>query len=153
EWLDAIKRNEPKFYEKNLPVVEAIAAGEVEVGFVNHYYLYLLREEQPDAPVANHFLRRGDVGALVNVAGAGIVTTTKRDETAQRFVEYLLSDEGQSFYRDEAEEAEYPLVAGIEPRSGLPPLDELQGPSVSLGALGDELERTLELLNEAGYTS
>ncbi|MBA2359012.1 MAG: extracellular solute-binding protein, partial [Actinobacteria bacterium] len=42
EWLDAIKRNEPKFYEKNLPVVEAIAAGEVEVGFVNHYYLYLL---------------------------------------------------------------------------------------------------------------
>ncbi len=153
EWLDAIKRNKPKFYEKNLPVVEAIAAGEVEVGFVNHYYLYLLREEQPDAPVANHFLRRGDVGALVNVAGAGIVTTTKRDETAQRFVEYLLSDEGQSFYRDEAEEAEYPLVAGIEPRSGLPPLDELQGPSVSLGALGDELERTLELLNEAGYTS
>src|SRR5688500_1294474 len=69
-WLDGIEANDPKFYEKNTPVLEALAAGEIEVGFVNHYYLYVLKEEQPDAPVENHFLRSGDPGALVNVAGA-----------------------------------------------------------------------------------
>jgi iron(III) transport system substrate-binding protein len=152
EWLEDVRANEPKFYEKNLHVLEALAAGEIEVGFVNHYYLGLLKEEQPNAPVANHFLRAGDPGALVNVAGVGIVDGADED-AARRFVEFLLSDEGQRFYPEEAEEAEYPLVPGVTGPEGLPPLDELQGPDIALGELGPELERTLELLNELGYTS
>ncbi len=59
-WLEGIKANEPKLYEKNFQVLEALAAGEIEVGFTNHYYLFLLKEEQPDAPVANHYLGAGD---------------------------------------------------------------------------------------------
>ena len=153
EWLEGIAANDPKFYEKNTPVVEAVANGEIEAGFVNHYYLYLVKEETPDAPIANQFLRSDDPGALVNVAGAGILADADHADAASRFVEYLLSDEGQRFYAEEAEEAEYPLVDGIEPREGLPPLDSLQGPDVSLGDLGAELESTLELLNELGYTS
>lgn len=152
-WLEGIQANDPKLYENNLQVVEAIAAGEIDVGFVNHYYLYLLKEEQPDAPVENHYLEAGDPGALVNVAGVGIVAGSDDAEAARRFVEYLLSDEGQRFYSERAEEAEYPLVAGIEPRPGLPPLDSLQGPDLSLGLLGGELQATLELLSEVGLTS
>jgi iron(III) transport system substrate-binding protein len=152
EWLEAIDANEPKFYEGNSSVVEAIASGEIDAGFVNHYYLYALKDEQPDAPVANHFLPGRDPGALVNVAGAGIVEGTDDEESAERFVDYLLSEEGQRFYAT-AEEAEYPLVDGIEPRAGLPPLASLQGPDVALGDLGGELEETLELLNELGFTS
>jgi iron(III) transport system substrate-binding protein len=149
-WLEGIKANEPKLYEKNLPTVEAVGRGEVEVGFVNHYYLFLAKEENPDLPVANDYLGAGDPGALVSVAGVGIL---EESDPAQRFVEFLLSDEGQRFYAEEAEEAEYPLVAGIEPREGLPALDELQGPEIELDQLGPELERTLELLNEVGFTS
>ena len=152
-WLEKIKANEPKFYEKNSQVVEAVAAGEIEVGLVNHYYLGLLKEEQPDAPAANHFLQAGDAGALVNAAGVGIVDGTDDQDAAREFVDYLLSEEGQRFYPEEAEEAEYPLIDGIEGPEGLPALDELQGPDIALGDLGPELERTLELLNELGYTS
>lgn len=152
EWLEGIKGNDPRFYEKNMPVLEALATGEIEVGFVNHYYLYLLKEEQPGAPVANHFLAPGDPGALVNVAGVGVIEDTGEREQAERFVEFLLSDEGQRFYAEEAEEAEYPLAAGVEPRAGLPSLDSLGGSDVDLAALGPELERTLELLNETGFT-
>jgi iron(III) transport system substrate-binding protein len=153
EWLEGIAANEPKLYEKNLQVVEAVAAGEIEVGLTNHYYLFLLKEEQPDAPVANHYLEAGDVGGLVNVAGVGILEGTDDGEAAERFVEFLLSDEGQRFYSERAEEAEYPLVAGIPPKAGLPALEALQGPDISLGDLGAELEATLELLNEVGLTS
>lgn len=153
EWLDGIKATEPMLYESNSQVLEALAAGEIDVGLVNHYYLYLLKEEQPDAPVANHYLAAGDPGALVNVAGVGILESSENRDAAGQFVDFLLSDEGQRFYAERAEEAEYPLVAGIAPREGLPALDSLKGPDVQLGALGPELEATLQMLNEAGFTS
>jgi iron(III) transport system substrate-binding protein len=153
QWLEGIEANDPKLYEKNTPVVEAVAAGEIEVGFVNHYYLYLVKEEQPDAPVENDFLPGDDPGALVSVAGAGMLEGAEHDDAARRFIEFLLSDEGQRFYVDEAEEAEYPLVEGIEPKAGLPPLEQLQGPQIELDELGPQLEKTLELLNEVGFTT
>jgi iron(III) transport system substrate-binding protein len=152
-WLEDIKKNDPKFYEKNSQVVEAVAAGEIDAGFVNHYYVGLWKEEQLDAPVENHFLRAGDPGALVNVAGVGVVDGTDDEDAAREFVDFLLSEEGQRFYPEEAEEAEYPLIEGIAGPEGLPALGELQGPNIALGDLGPELERTLELLNELGYTS
>jgi iron(III) transport system substrate-binding protein len=153
EWLEGLKANEPKLYEGNRPVVEAVAAGEIELGLVNHYYLYLVKEETPDAPVANHFLPGEDPGALVSVAGAGVIEGSDQEEEANRFVEILLSEESQRFYVDEAEEAEYPLVEGIAPKEGLPPLDQLRGPQIELDDLGPQLEQTLELLNEVGFTT
>jgi iron(III) transport system substrate-binding protein len=153
EWLEGFAANDPKTYEKNTPVVEAVAAAEIELGLVNHYYLYLVKEEQPDAPVANHFLEAGDPGALVSVAGAAILDSTDDEELARDFVEYLLSEEGQRFYAEEAEEAEYPLVEGIEPKEGLPALETLDGPDVQLDAFGPELEKTLELIREVGFTT
>ena len=155
KWLEELKANEPKFYEKNTPTVEAVASGEIELGLVNHYYLYLVKEEQPDAPIENKYLPGDDPGALISVAGAGIRDGAEHADAAKRFVEFLLADEQQRFYTDEAEEAEIPLVDGIAPRKGVPTLDELsgRGPDVDLSSFGKELERTLELLNETGYTS
>jgi iron(III) transport system substrate-binding protein len=150
-WLRDLKSNSPKEYDKNLLIVEAVGRGEIDLGLVNHYYLYLAKEEQPEAPVANHFLEAGDPGALVSVAGAAVLATTDQREDAERFVEFLLSDEAQRFYVEDAEEAEYPLVDGIPPKEGLPPLEELQGPDVDLSSFGAELETTLELLRETGF--
>ena len=152
-WLEALRANGAKTYEKNLPIVEAVAAGEVDVGLVNHYYLALVKEEQPDAPVANHLFEAGDPGTLVSVAGAGVLASTDQRDDAEAFVEFLLSEDAQRFYVDQAEENEYPLVAGIDPPAGLVPLDEIQGPDVELTAFGAELESTVELLRETGWLS
>jgi iron(III) transport system substrate-binding protein len=152
-WLEAMKDNGVRFYEKNTPIVEAVASGEIDLGLVNHYYLYLVQKEQPGARVANHFLPGDDPGALVSTAGVGVLESADSREDAERFVEFLLSDEGQRFYTERAEEAEYPVVPGIAAKEGLPPLESLEGPNVDFTSLGEELERTLELLNETGYTS
>ncbi|HSF61927.1 MAG TPA: iron ABC transporter substrate-binding protein [Gaiellaceae bacterium] len=151
QWLLDLRANDPKEYEKNTPIVEATATGEIDLGLVNHYYLYLVEQEQPDAPIANHFLEAGDPGALVSVAGAGVLGSAGDPAEAERFIEFLLSPTAQRFYVDEAEEAEYPLVDGIEPKEGLPPLDELEGPNVDLTSFGAEHEATIELLRETGY--
>jgi iron(III) transport system substrate-binding protein len=112
-----------------------------------------VKEESPDAPVANHFLPGDDPGALVSAAGVGILEDADQADEARELVDFLLSEEGQRFYVDAAEEAEYPLIDGIEPKQGLPPLSEIQGPDVNLSEFGPELEQTLELLNEVGFTT
>jgi len=152
DWLLALKANDVRFYTSNSRVLSAVAAREIEIGFVNHYYLYQLREQQPTAPVANHFLTGKDPGALINVAGAGIVSSTGRPAEALRLVNFLLSKEAQRFFARSPGRAEYPLAAGVRPRTGLPALDSIEGARINLGALGRELSATLQLLNEVGYT-
>ena len=82
-WLEGMKENGAKTYEKNTPIVEAVASGEIDVGLVNHYYLALVKEEQPDAPIANHLFAGDDPGALVSVAGAGVLASIDQEEDAE----------------------------------------------------------------------
>ena len=152
DWLLALKANDVKFYSGNSRVVAAVASREIQVGFVNHYYLYQHKEQQPNAPIANHFLRGRDPGALINVAGAGILTSSKRKRAAVRLVNFLLTKESQRFFAHSAGRAEYPLSGGVRPRAGLPRLDRIEGARIRLGLLGRELPKTLRLLNDVGYT-
>ncbi len=147
EWLEGIQANDPNVYEGNNPALDAVIAGEVDVAFVNHYYLMQRLAEDPDVAAANQFLTDGDPGALVNVAGVGILSTSEHGEAALVFVEYLLSEEAQTYFATETKE--YPLVADVEPEAELPALDEIGTPEIDLSDLSD-LEGTLQLLQEVG---
>lgn len=148
-WLRGILANNPRVYPNNAAIVEAISRGEIDVGFVNHYYLYRFLAEQGDAfPVRNHHTR-GDAGAIINVAGVAILETSRRKEAAERLVEWLLSAEAQRYFA--AETHEYPVVlhAGISVDPRLVPLEEIETPDLDLSDL-DDLEGTLEMLQRVG---
>ena len=81
QWLSGIQANDPVVYPKNTPIVAGVAAGEVDVGFVNHYYLYrFLTEEGESFPARNHFLPGGGPGSLIMVSAAGILKTAAHPE-------------------------------------------------------------------------
>ena len=147
EWLEGIQANDPKVYDGNSAALEAVAAGEVDVAFINHYYLFRRLAEDPDTTAANHFMTGGDPGALVNVAGVGVLNTSESDQSAREFVEFLLSAEAQEYFATET--FEYPLVGGVEVAADVPPLEEIGTPEIDLSDLSD-LEGTLELLQEVG---
>ena len=66
DWLQAIQANNPVAYEKNTPIVAAVGTGEVEIGFVNHYYLYrFIAEEGEGFAARNYFLPGGGRNFLV----------------------------------------------------------------------------------------
>lgn len=148
-WLEAMIANGAQnFGDSNSAIVRAVGAGEIEAGLVNHYYLYAVgREEGPEFPVANHFFAAGDPGALVNVAGFGVLAAAPEPELALEVLEALLGPDGQSYFAEET--SEYPLVAGVAPPAGLPALDELGSPDIDLSDLAD-LQGTLALLAEVG---
>ena len=147
EWLEGIQANEPNVYDGNGAALEAVAAGEIDVAFINHYYLHQRLAEDPDTTAANYFLTDGDPGALVNVAGAGILATAPNPDGAGAFVDYLLGPDAQAYFA--AETYEYPLIDGVDPDPALPGLDEIGTPDIDLSDLSD-LEGTLTLLQEVG---
>ena len=147
EWLECIQANEPNVYPNNTSIVEAVGSGEIDAGFVNHYYLFRFLAEDPTFPARNYSPRAGDTGAMVNVAGVGIVDTTDNREAAEAFVNFLLSDEAQRYFNEET--TEYPLSADIELNELLTPLDSIKTPEIDLSNL-DDLEGTLQLLQEKG---
>ena len=153
QWLEGIKANGAKAYRNNTAVLLAVASGEVDVGFVNHYYLYAqLKEKGPSFPARNYYPRAGDVGGMVNVAGAGVLATSKNKDAALKFVDYMLSSPAQTYFAGDApggDAYEYPLISGVPIHPELTSLSQLKTPNVDLGGLGD-LEGTLKLLRDAG---
>ncbi|HVE91501.1 MAG TPA: iron ABC transporter substrate-binding protein [Actinomycetota bacterium] len=147
-WLQAMKANEAKAYQNNIAIVKAVAAGEIPIGLVNHYYLLELSREDPSISekAANKFFSKSP-GSLVNVAGAGVLKTSKRRDDAVKLLEFLLSDDGQGYFATKT--FEYPLVASVKPDAKLPAIDSIQSPDVDLSDLKD-LQGTLALLRETG---
>jgi iron(III) transport system substrate-binding protein len=147
-WLEGIVANEPEELPDNEAVRDAVASGEIEVGFVNHYYVAQAREEEgTDYPVEVDFPAGGDVGSLVNVAGVGILESSDGEEAAGEFARFLLSDEAQTFFSEETKE--YPLIEGVEADPLVVPLAEIEQPDVDLSNL-DDLQGTLTLIQETG---
>jgi iron(III) transport system substrate-binding protein len=148
QWLEGILANDAAVYEKNTPIVAAVGAGEIDVGFVNHYYLYrFLQEEGEGFTARNHFLPSGGPGSLVMVAGAGVLASSERQEVAHRFLDFMLSPPVQGYFATQT--FEYPLIEGVSVHRELQPLSELNAPSVDLADLAD-LRGTVTLLNEVG---
>lgn len=146
-WLEALQGTDLIIYEGNGPIVDAVAAGEAAVGLVNHYYLYEKLAENPDITAQNHYFTNGDIGGLINVAGAGILAGSGQEAQAEAVLRYLLGEEAQSYFAEQT--FEYPLASGVSPVAELPPLDEYEHPDVNLNDL-DDLEGTQTLLSELG---
>jgi iron(III) transport system substrate-binding protein len=150
-WLEALLANDPKIYEGNDEILQAVNAGDVGVGLINHYYWARTKPELGDELEAEIVFPEGDdPGGLVNATAVAITEQGADNPAAQELVDYLLSDEGQTYFVEET--YEYPLVDGIPMPEGVPALDELEGPAIDLGDLAS-LEETQALLADLGLLS
>jgi len=150
-WLEEFKANQPKAYDNNIAILDAVERGELELGLINHYYWYEKAHEVGNAAMKSklHFFGGGDPGGLVNVAGVGVLRSTDRAAEAEKFVDFLLSPEAQTYFRDAT--FEYPLTEDVDAAGDLPELAELDAPDVDLSELST-LEQTLTMLDEVGLT-
>jgi len=147
-WLEGIQANQPVVYENNTTIVAAAASGEIDIGFVNHYYLYrFLAEEGEEFKARNHFIQSGGPESLVLVAGIGRLATGENENNAIRFINFMLSPVAQQYFASQT--YEYPLVDGVQTARELPPLEDLSTIDISLERLSD-LRGTLDLLRNSG---
>jgi iron(III) transport system substrate-binding protein len=150
-WLEGMVANDVQVFESNGAILEAVDAGTLGLGLINHYYWFEkaaeVGEDAMRAQIA--FLPPGDPGALVNVTGAGILAPAADDAEALALVEFLLSEQAQTYFAEET--FEYPLAAGVAAADALPPIEDLRNEEIDLSDL-DGLQETVELISAAGLT-
>ncbi len=134
QWLSDMVANDARTYANNNAIVEAVGRGEVDMGLVNHYYNYRFLAEDPSLPSRNHQFEDGDIGNLVIPSSVSVLASSDRQEDAQAFVDFLLTEESQAYFAEET--FEYPLVEGVATAEGVPPLSSLRPPA---GERADEL--------------
>ncbi len=149
QWLSDMVANDARYYANNRAIVEAAGRGEIEAGLVNHYYNFQEQTAAGDAHRArNHDLADDDIGSLLLITAATITVGSENVDHAERLLEYLLSAPVQRYFTNET--LEYPLAAGVEPASVLPPLSALEIGSVDFDTLGGGFEETIEIIEASG---
>ena len=157
-WLEEMKALNPKSYASNTPMIQALAAGEIDVALTNHYYVLRLKHGDaksddanvsPSAPVGTYHFADGDVGNLALVTGAGILETNDQSEAAQDFLRFLLSQEAQVYAASVVNE--YPVIQETD----VPPYLMAPDQALRLSPQFDferlrEHEETIDLLRDVG---
>ena len=151
QFLQGLKENAGgQVYQKSSQIVEAVAKGQASVGIVNHYYVYRHLAAQPSAPIAAFMPDQQEtgMGAIMNVAGVGIVKSTKHPETAKLLVEFLVAQAGQKLFADL--DKEYPLHPDVKADPALVERKTFRAAQVPLTRLAELREPTLTLIEQVG---
>jgi len=139
-WLKGLAAN-ARIYPDNEAVVTEVNNGESQLGPIDHYYWYRLRQEQGAGATTSalHYYAAGDPGNLIDISGAAILRSSSHRPAAQEFLAFLVSAAGQRVIEGSGS-WEYPLRPGVSPAAGLPPLAQLGANSLTPAELGDGSE-------------
>lgn len=136
-WLQGLKAN-GTVYPDNEALVSAVNSGQVAAGVINTYYWYRLRDEVGPGGLHSALasFQPGDVGNLVDVSGAAVLTAAKHPGEAQQFLAFLVSAPGQAIIASSSS-YEYPIGSGVTTTKVAVPLAGLHPPTISVSDLGD----------------
>ena len=139
-WLKGLQAG-ARVYPDNETVVTQVNNGESELGPVNHYYWFRLRQEQGASAThsALGYYAPGDPGDLLNVSGAAVLSSSTKQAAAQKLLAFLVSRAGQEQIVH-SDSWEYPLRPGVAPAAALRPLSSLRAGSLTPAQLGDGSE-------------
>jgi iron(III) transport system substrate-binding protein len=135
-------------------VVEAIHAGQCDVGLVNTYYLARMLLDKPDLPIGLFWANQNGEGAAgrgvhVNISGAGITKASKHKENAQRLLEWLSGPAAQYDFANLNQE--YPVNDKTAPAELIEQWGSFRGDTMPLSEVGRLQGDAIRLMDRAGY--
>lgn len=135
--------------------IKAVASGECQVAIANtYYYVRLAKSTKPEEKaiaekVGVVFPNQAGRGTHVNISGAGVLKHAPNRDAAVRFLEYLASDEAQSYFADGNNE--YPAVPSIKANAALQSLGAFKKDSLNVSQLGRNQAAAQQAYDRAGW--
>ncbi len=141
--------NNPTLINGDTKILESIAAGQCDVGLVNHYYLARIIAKDPAFPVAPFWANQQTTGTHVNISGAGITAPAKNRANAVKLLEFLASPEAQQMFADS--NFEYPANPQASANPVIGKWGKFKQDDVNVAAAGEFQAAATRLADRAGY--
>jgi iron(III) transport system substrate-binding protein len=149
EMLKGWVANQPTLIDGDTKVLEAIAAGQCDVGITNHYYLARLLTKDPNFPVRPFWPDQQGAGVHVNISGAGVTAHSKQRADAIRFIEFLSMPEAQAMFAKQSQE--FPVNPAVTPDALLAQWGAFKMDDLNIAAAGEFQAAATRLSDRAGY--
>lgn len=156
-WLAGMVRNmarAPKGGDTDQ--IKAVASGECAVALTNSYYLArLIKSQKPEdkaviEKVGVIFPNQQSWGTHVNIAGGAMAKNAKNPAAAQKFLEYLASDEAQRYFSDGNNE--WPVVQGlVSTNPALASMGDYRAEKIPVSIVGMNQVKIQQMLDRVGY--
>lgn len=136
-------------FSSDTQMIEAIAAGQCDVGISNSYYLGRLLAADPDYPVRLFWANQDTTGVHVNVSGAGVTRHAPRPDLAAQLIEWLAGTEAQGDFA--AVNLEFPVNGSVAPAPIVAAWGEFVPDQANLAIAGRRQAQAVRLMDRAGY--
>lgn len=134
---------------RDVHVMEAILAGQCDVGLVNTYYYGRLEADTPNTPLKLAWANQETTGTHINVSGAGILKHANQPNNALKLIEWLSSEDAQKIYG--ALNREYPANPNIAIDPQVAAWGEFKQDQLNLRQVGVLQQTATMLINRVGY--
>jgi len=148
-WLQGLKRNATT-YQDIETVVYTVNRGAMPAGMINSYYWFRLQLEVGPSGMHSriHYFPPHDPGGVENISGAAVLASSKHQQNARRFVDFLVSAQAQRILAA-GDDFEYPLRPGVASNPAVPPLAGIQPTFIGIAALGND-QAAARLVQQVG---
>jgi iron(III) transport system substrate-binding protein len=141
--------NQPTIINGDTKILEAIAAGQCDVGLTNTYYLARLLAKDPSFPVAPFFANQQTTGTHVNISGGGVTAHAKNRAHAVKLLEFLSTTEAQQMFATTS--MEYPAHPRAEPHPIVKAWGSFKQDDINVAAAGEQQAAATRLADRVGY--
>jgi iron(III) transport system substrate-binding protein len=145
-WVDNLATS---VFSNDTSLMEAIAAGQCDVGIVNTYYFGRLQKKQPDVDLALFWPNQESGGVHVNVSGGGVTAHAPHRAEAIRFLEWLSSEKAQHLFADV--NMEYPANPRVAPAPIVRAWGDFKQEGMNVSEAGRLQVEAVALMDRAGY--
>ncbi len=136
-------------FSDDTKTLEAIAAGQCDVGLVNTYYYGRLMKKDPKLPLALFWPNQSGSGVHVNVSGAGVTKHAKHKAEAVKLLEFLSSSDAQNLFADV--NMEYPANPAVKPDPAVAAWGSFKQNPINVAKAGENQAAAVKLMDRAGY--
>ncbi len=136
-------------FSSDTQLIEALAAGQCDVGIVNTYYLGRLQADNEDYPVRLFWANQDTTGVHVNISGAGVTRYAPRPAQGQALIEWLASAAAQGEFAER--NLEFPANPAVEALGLVRQWGEFRQDETALVVAGQRQAEAVRLMDRVGY--
>lgn len=136
-------------FSNDTSLMEAIVAGQCDVGIVNSYYFGRLQDKNPEVPLALFWPDQNGHGVHVNVSGAGVTRYAPNADKARALLEWMSGEAAQKIFAERNHE--YPANPAVAADPKVASWGEFKASETPLTRAGELQADAVKLMDRAGY--